>query len=147
MKLISNGFEYKVTTEEATLYYSENSNSVAKKVTKKRYSEIINTILCDGNSLDFESQGDCFYYSFYPLDGLEKNIRVRIGTNKMIKKEFVKWRLYSSLKDKYIIDFTKFGSDISIYRKNPQSQWNGWDSYSSYNLIIRDWEIHLSIGS
>ena len=147
MKLISNGFEYKITIDEATLYYSENSNRLAKRVTKKKYSDIINNILCDGNNLDLQNEGEYFYYSFYPLEGLEKSTRVRIDTNKTIKKEFVKWCLYSSLKENFIVDFTRFGSDLSIYRKNPQSQWNGWDSYSIYNLIIRDWEIHLSIGS
>ncbi len=146
MKLISNGFEYKVIVEKATLYYSEQVHRLAKRVTKEKYSDIIKGILVEGN-LVFEGKGDHFYYAFVPLDGLEKKITVVITKNKTIKREFVKWKLYEVLKAHFVIDLTKYSSDLSLYRKNTKSQWPSWDSYSSYNIIIRDWEIHLSIGS
>ena len=79
MKLLSNGFEYKITTEKATLYYSEQEHSLAKKVTKEKYSNIIKDILInDGESLNFESENKHFYYAFAPLDGLEKNLKVNV---------------------------------------------------------------------
>lgn len=147
MKLISNSFEYKINKEEATLYYSENPHPLAKRVTKEKYTEVINSIASNGNKLEFTDECKHFYYSLYPLDGIEKSILVKINSNKTIRREFVKWSLYATLKDTFIIDFTRFGSDISIYRQNQKSQWDGWNSFSSYNFIIRDWEIHLSIGS
>ncbi len=75
MKLLSNGFEYKITTEEATLFYSEQDHPLAKKVTKAKYANIIEDIVTnDGGSLKFESQGEHFYYAFSPLEGLEKTL-------------------------------------------------------------------------
>lgn len=145
MKLISNGFEYKVTSDKATLYYCEEPHSIAKRVTKEKYSAILDSVLIDGK-INFEKDGEHFFFAFTPLEGLYKRLTVSIDTNK-VRKEYVKWKLYKSLKEQFIIDFTRYGSDLTIYQKNQSSNWQGWDSYSSYNLIIRNWEIHLSIGS
>lgn len=146
MKLISNGFEYKVTSDRATLYYGEVPHPIAKRVTKDKYSDILASVLIDGE-IKFDKEGEYFFLAFTPLEGLNKQLTVKIDTNKTLRKEYVKWKLYEILKDQFIIDLTRYGSDLTIYQKNPSSNWQAWDSYSSYNLIIRNWEIHLSIGS
>ena len=137
MKLISNGFEYKVTSDKATLYYGEEPHSIAKRVTKDKYSDILASVLIDGE-IKFDKEGEHFFFAFTPLEGLNKQLTVKIDTNKTLRKEYVKWKLYETLKDQFIIDLTRYGSDLTIYQKNPSSNWSAWDSYSSYNLIIRN---------
>lgn len=146
MKLISNGFEYKVISDKATIYFGEQAHPFAKRVTKEKYKPILESLIVDGN-LSFKSKNEYFYYAFTPLDGLNNTATVDISKNKTLRKEFVKWKLYEVLKNHFIIDLTKYGCDLSILRKNPNNQWPAWDSYSSYNIIIRNWEIHLSISS
>ena len=147
MKLISNGFKYEIPIDLATLYYSEIPHTIAKRVTKEKYVSVINSVTTDNHKLEFNSESDLFYYSFLPLQGLEKSLVIKIKENKILKKEFVKWNLYSMLKDKFIVDLTKFGSDISIYKLNAKNQSSLWDSFTCFNFLIRDWEIHISIGS
>ncbi len=146
MKLLSNGFEYKVISDKVALYYGEQPHPFAKKVTKAKYVSILESVLIDG-SISFKETSEFFYFAFVPLEGLNNELTIDIGRNKSLKKEFVKWKLYNVLKNHFIIDFTKYGSDLSLYKKNPSSQWQNWDSFSSYNLIIRGWEIHISVGS
>lgn len=146
MKLVSNGFRYRVIEEKNTLYYSENSHPLAKRVTLKKYSNIINDILVKGE-LELPQNKKYFYYTFTPFENLDKQVKVDLTPNKTIQREFVKWKLYEKLKEHYIIDFMGYGRDLALYCENPNSKWSGWNSYTVYNLKIRNWEIHLSIGS
>jgi hypothetical protein len=102
MKLISNGFEYKVTSDRATLYYGEEPHSIAKRVTKDKYSDILASVLIDGE-IKFEKEGEYFFFAFTPLEGLNKQLTVKIDTNKTLRKEYVKWKLTKPLNNKLIM--------------------------------------------
>ncbi|MBL0342916.1 MAG: hypothetical protein IPP71_19815 [Bacteroidetes bacterium] len=146
MKLLSNGFEFALKETSATLYYSENLQPIAKRVSKSNFSTSIKESIVSGELIS-TTNSEHYYYSFSKLEGLENSINVDIKSNKRLKREFVKWKLYDKLKSQFIIDFTNYGSDLTLYRLNGPSAWKGWDSYSSYNLKIRNWEIHISINS
>lgn len=92
MKLISNGFEYKVTSVKATLYYGEEPHSIAKGLLKRNIRLSLNPVLIDGK-IKFDNEGDHFFFAFTPLEGLSKQLTVKIDTNKTLRKEYVKWKL------------------------------------------------------
>src|SRR5690606_10962084 len=147
MKLISNGFEYRIETSQAELWYGDNPHRIAKKVYKELYQPKIDSISVGAKlSFDNTEQTD-FFYAFSNSIGLPKEVKVHLDKNKRIRREFVKWKLYETLRKHFIIDLNKYGSDITLYRKNRTSQWAQWDSYTTYNIIVRDWQIFLSIGS
>ena len=105
MKLLSNGFEFKVISDKVALYYGEHPHPFAKKVTKEKYVPILESVLID-SSIFFKETNEFFYFAFVPLEGLNNELTIDIGRNKSLKKEYVKWKLYDVLKDHFIIDFT-----------------------------------------
>jgi hypothetical protein len=145
MKLISNGFGYQLLNKEATIWYSEIKHPIASKANKLKKGEIINRYGI-ASQLSFETETKDFYYSFSQLKGLNNSIVVLLE-DKRLKKEYVKWKLFDALRESFIIDLHQFGSDLVLYRKNSRPFNSEWDSFSSYNLVIREWEIFISIGS
>lgn len=145
MKLLSNSFEYSIESTHVVLYYSEREHSVAKRKNVKYLQEIDDCAI----EAKLEISNDCenIYYSFCALEGLEKKIELNISENGFLKREFVKWQLYATLCDHYLVDLTRFDSSVTIYIPNTDGQLQGWDSFSVYNLLITNWDIHLSIAS
>lgn len=146
MKLISNGIGYQLTAKEAVLWYSELEHPIAKRGAKEKKGVLINEAAIDGE-LQFSTDSDVFFYSFIKLEGLDRCVRIKLE-HPILKKEFVKWRLYDQLKHTdFLIDLSNIGSDLSIYQRNLKSSFSDWDSYTSYDINIKKSEVYISIGS
>ncbi len=146
MKLISNGFEYHVTTDNATLYYGFELHPLARKANSDKFRLRVGESNLNQSIARFE-EGTDVYYAFFPLEGLTEKVVVNLTNDRGFRREFVKWRLYETLKEKFFIDLNSYGLDLVLYTKTERVKKSVWSVFKTYNVIIRDREIHVSIGS